>query len=64
MESKEQILEKAYQYIHWLTQPNPAFSNMAVCPFIEPEIKKGTIVYRYMESFAEVLYGYDVIVLR
>ena len=40
MESKEQILDKAYQYIHWLTQPNPAFSNMAVCPFIEPEIKK------------------------
>ena len=40
MESKEQILEKAYQYIHWLTTPNKAFSNMAVCPFLEPEIKK------------------------
>ena len=40
MESKEQILDKAYQYIHWLTTPNEAFSNMAVCPFIEPEIKK------------------------
>ncbi len=39
-ESKEVILEKAYQYIHWLTQPNESFSNMAVCPFIEPEIKK------------------------
>jgi len=39
-ESKEQMLEKAYQYIHWLTTPNPAFSNMAVCPFIEPEIKQ------------------------
>ena len=40
MESKEQMLEKAYQYIHWLTTPHEAFSNMAVCPFIEPEIKK------------------------
>ena len=40
MESKEQILDKAYQYIHWLTTPNKAFSDMPVCPFIEPEIKK------------------------
>ena len=40
MESKDIILEKAYQYIHWLTTPNEAFSGMAVCPFIEPEIKK------------------------
>ena len=40
MESKEQMLEKAYQYIHWLTTPHEAFSDMAVCPFIEPEIKK------------------------
>ena len=39
-ESKEQMLERAYQYIHWLTTPNPAFSNMAVCPFVEPEIKQ------------------------
>jgi len=39
-ESKEVMLEKAYQYIHWLTKPNDAFSGMAVCPFIEPEIKK------------------------
>ena len=39
-ESKEQMLERAYQYIHWLTTPNEAFSNMAVCPFIEPEIKQ------------------------
>ena len=40
VETKEQILEKAYQYIHWLTTPNEAFSDMPVCPFIEPEIKK------------------------
>ena len=40
IETKEQMLEKAYQYIHWLTTPNEAFSNMAVCPFIEPEIKQ------------------------
>jgi len=39
-ESKEVMLEKAYQYIHWLTQPHKAFSSMPVCPFIEPEIKK------------------------
>jgi len=39
-ESNEVILDKAYQYLHWLTTPNPAFSDMPVCPFIEPEIKK------------------------
>ena len=39
-ESNEVMLDKAYQYIHWLITPNEAFSNMAVCPFIEPEIKK------------------------
>ena len=40
MESREQILDKAYQYLHWLTEPHESFSNMAVCPFIEPEIKR------------------------
>ena len=39
-ESNEVILDKAYQYLHWLTTPNEAFGGMAVCPFIEPEIKK------------------------
>ena len=39
-ESNDVILDKAYQYLHWLTTPNPAFSDMPVCPFIEPEIKK------------------------
>ena len=39
-ESNDVILDKAYQYLHWLTTPNKAFSDMPVCPFIEPEIKK------------------------
>ena len=39
-ESNDIILEKAYQYLHWLTTPNEAFGGMPVCPFIEPEIKK------------------------
>jgi len=39
-ESNDIILEKAYQYLHWLTTPNESFGGMAVCPFIEPEIKK------------------------
>ena len=59
VESKEVILEKAYQYIHWLTTPNEAFSDMPVCPFIEPEIKKDQIIHWYMESIADGLYGYD-----
>ena len=40
MESRDIILEKAYQYLHWLTTPHESFSNIAVCPFIEPEIKR------------------------
>ncbi len=39
-ESNDIMLDKAYQYIHWLTTPNEAFGGLAVCPFIEPEIKK------------------------
>ena len=39
-ESREVILEKSYQYLNWLTTPHKAFSNIAVCPFIEPEIKQ------------------------
>ena len=40
MESRDTILDKAYEYLSWLTQPHESFSNMAVCPFIEPEIKR------------------------
>mgnify|MGYP001589426116 FL=1 len=39
-ESKDIIMEKSYQYLHWLTTPHKAFSNMPVCPFLEPEIKQ------------------------
>lgn len=39
-ETKEQILDKAYQYLAWLTEPHEAFQNMPICPFIEPEIKR------------------------
>ena len=39
VESKEQILEKSYQYLNYLTTPHEAFSDMAICPFLEPEIK-------------------------
>ena len=40
MESRDIILDKAYEYLAWLTQPHESFSNMAVCPFVEPEIKR------------------------
>ena len=40
MEPDNLILDKAYEYLAWLTQPHKAFSNMAVCPFVEPEIKR------------------------
>jgi hypothetical protein len=40
METREVILDKAYEYLAWLTQPHKAFSDMAVCPFVEPEIKR------------------------
>ena len=44
MEPDNLILDKAYEYLHWLTQPHKAFSNMAVCPFVEPEIKKDMLI--------------------
>ena len=61
-ESKDTMLEKAYQYLHWLTTPNPAFSNMAVCPFIEPEIKKEQLYidiwYPPKHSFMDMMSNY------
>ena len=61
-ESKDTMLDKAYQYLHWLTTPNPAFSNMAVCPFIEPEIKKEQLYidiwYPPKHSFMDMMSNY------
>ena len=39
MESKEQIISKVSEYIHWLTIPKKEFNNMPPCPFLDKEMR-------------------------
>ena len=59
MESRDTILNKAYEYLAWLTQPHESFSNMAVCPFVEPEIKREALYiaiwYPAQQSFMKCM---------
>ena len=37
-ESKETIINKVSEYLHWLTIPKQEFGNMPVCPFLDKEL--------------------------
>jgi len=38
-ESKETIISKVSEYLHWLTIPKQEFGNMPVCPFLDKELR-------------------------
>ena len=38
-ESKEIIISKVSEYLHWLTIPKQEFGNMPVCPFLDKELR-------------------------
>jgi len=38
-ESKEIIINKVSEYLHWLTIPKQEFGNMPVCPFLDKELR-------------------------
>ena len=38
-ESKETIINKVSEYLHWLTIPKQEFGNMPVCPFLDKELR-------------------------
>ena len=38
-ESRETIIGKVSEYLHWLTIPKKEFGNMPVCPFLDKELR-------------------------
>ena len=38
MESKDQIINRVSEYLHWLTIPKKEFGNMPICPFLDKEL--------------------------
>tara|TARA_Y100001963_G_C6769801_1_gene444254 strand:+ start:1145 stop:1660 length:516 start_codon:yes stop_codon:yes gene_type:complete len=45
METKQQIIDKVSQYIHWLSIPKKEFNNIAVCPFIQRELEHNQLYW-------------------
>ena len=38
-ESRNTIIDKVAQYLHWLTIPKQEFGNMPVCPYLDTEMR-------------------------
>ena len=59
MESKEQIISKVSQYIHWLTIPKKEFHNMPPCPFLDKEMRDDKLYidiwYPHNNTFMELM---------
>ena len=39
-ESRDTIIDKVAQYLHWLTIPKKEFGNMHICPFLDTEMRE------------------------
>ena len=39
-ESRDTIIDKVAQYLHWLTIPKQEFGNMPICPFLDTEMRE------------------------
>ena len=39
-ESRDTIIDKVAQYLHWLTIPKKEFGNMPICPFLDTEMRE------------------------
>ena len=40
VESRDTIIGKVSEYLHWLTIPKKEFGNMPVCPYLNAELSK------------------------
>ena len=58
-ESKEQIISKVSEYIHWLTIPKKEFHNMPPCPFLDKEMRDDKLYidiwYPHNNTFMELM---------
>jgi len=58
-ESKETIISKVSEYLHWLTIPKKEFGNMPVCPFLDKELRDNQLYldiwYPHECSFMDIM---------
>ena len=58
-ESKETIINKVSEYLHWLTIPKKEFGNMPVCPFLDKELRDNQLYldiwYPHECSFMDIM---------
>ena len=58
-ESKEIIINKVSEYLHWLTIPKKEFGNMPVCPFLDKELRDNQLYldiwYPHECSFMDIM---------
>ena len=59
VESREQIINRTAEYLHWLTIPKKEFGNMPVCPFLDKELKQDLLYidiwYPHNNSFMDIM---------
>ena len=59
MESRDKIIDKVAQYLHWLTIPKKEFNNMPVCPFLDKEMRDDMLYidiwYPHECSFMDIM---------
>ena len=58
-ESREVIIDKVAQYLHWLTIPKKEFGNMPVCPYLDKEMRDNLLYidiwYPHESSFMDIM---------
>ena len=59
METKDQIIGKVSEYLHWLTIPKQEFGNLPVCPFLDKELRDDNLYidiwYPHDNTFMDVM---------
>ena len=58
-ESRDTIIDKVAQYLHWLTIPKKEFGNMQVCPYLDKEMRDNLLYidiwYPHESSFMDIM---------
>ena len=58
-ESRNIIIDKVSQYLHWLTIPKKEFGNMPVCPYLDKELRDNQLYidiwYPHESSFMDLM---------
>ena len=59
IESRDTIIDKVAQYLHWLTIPKQEFGNLPPCPFLDKELRDDNLYidiwYPHESSFMDIM---------